>query len=429
MHPNLSTFINRGSVEISFTVNKRVDYIVLHSKQLNFTQISLIHADESIPVVETLENDFLEQLYIKLNRQLESHIDYVLKINFTRKMEEKLEGFYISSYTDSSSDKRKFMATTHFQATSARTAFPCFDEPALKATFSLKMVHEPIHDVYFNSEKQSTLQYDNNGLRISVFENTLKMSTYLVAFVVCDFKSSDARTKEGKHIRVLVPKDQIKYAELATNSAVDILSYFQTFFNITYPLSKLDLIAVPDFGAGAMENWGLMTFRTSLLVHNDKISSNEAKENTIVVISHEIAHQWFGNLVTMKWWNDIWLNEGFASYVENLGVDHLFPDWRMIDQFVISTTHVALAVDSLRSSHPIMANAKDPHEIEALFDPISYRKGASLIRMLQNFLAGDSLRSGLESFLQKYKFSNAETADLWRSFSKVNQKKNYLHFN
>ncbi|XP_015795165.1 endoplasmic reticulum aminopeptidase 1-like [Tetranychus urticae] len=422
MHPNLTTFINRGSVEISIISEEAVDFILVHGKQLNLTQITITKFNdesERITVDKVLENDEFELIHIKLVNNLETNTEYVVKINFTKSLEERLEGFYISSYMDSSSERKRFIGTTHFEPTMARSAFPCFDEPAFKATFSLKMVHEAHHDVYFNSEKQDTLIYSKEGLRLSVFDSTVKMSTYLVAFVVCDFKPLDARTKEGTHVRVLAPRDQVNHGELALRSAVSILTYFQSFFNLTYPLTKLDLVSVPDFGAGAMENWGLMTFRSTAIMYNEKTSPDSAKEEVLTVISHEIAHQWFGNLVTMKWWNDLWLNEGFASYVENLGVDHLYPDWRMLDQFVLTTTQEALALDSLESSHAIMNDVKDPREIEALFDTISYKKGAALIRMLKNFLGPDNLRFGLKNYLSKYKFSNAETSDLWRSFSNI----------
>lgn len=419
MHPNLTIFTNRGSVEIVFVAEEPVDFVVLHSKELNITQVTISHGDEPVEVKRILENTHLELLYIEVSKKLLTNVEYLLKINFTKILEEKLDGFYISSYVESTTERQKYLATTHFEPTSARSAFPCFDEPAFKAVFTLKMVHEHGYDVYFNSEKQDTIPYNKDGLQLSIFEKTVKMSTYLVAFVVCDFKPLHSRTKDGKLVRVLVPKDLVNNGELALKSAVNILTYFEEFFNITYPLKKLDLIAVPDFAAGAMENWGLLTFRTSMLIHNERITNNVDKEQIVIVISHEIAHQWFGNLVTMKWWNDLWLNEGFSSYVENLGVDYLYPDWRMVDQFV-QTTHNAMERDSLRSSHAILAKVKDDRDIDPLFDPISYKKGAALIRMLQNFLKPENLRLGLKEYLQRYQFSNAETADLWRCFSKVN---------
>jgi len=171
--------------------------------------------------------------------------------------------------------------------------------------------------------------------------------------------------------------------------------------------------------AGAMENWGLITFRTTMVLFNEAESSNEVQEQVAIVISHELAHQWFGNLVTMDWWSDLWLNEGFASFIENLGVNFIHPDWHMLDQFVVSTTQEALYLDALESSHPIQASVENPAEIEAIFDVISYKKGAALIRMLENFLKFDVLRAGLSHYLHKYQYRNAKTRDLWRCFSEA----------
>lgn len=200
----------------------------------------------------------------------------------------------------------------------------------MKATFSLNMVHESHYDVYFNSERRERLPFNPNGLMLSVFDETVRMSTYLVAFVVCDFKSMSARTRQGIHVRALVPSEQYNQAEFALESATAILNYFQDFFNVTYPLTKLDMVAVPDFGAGAMENWGLITFRTTTILYNPEESSTEAKEQVAVVISHELAHQWFGNLVTLDWWNDLWLNEGFATYMQYVGADDVEPSWNIV---------------------------------------------------------------------------------------------------
>ena len=384
MHPNLTSFTTKGWVEILLTVHESVNFFVLHSKDMNMTEISLTSmADEYIGIKKHLLCTSSEQLYIELDRFITPSLkNYTLRLGFNRRLEEKLEGFYISSYNDSSSDRKRYLATTHFEPTAARSAFPCFDEPALKATFTLKMVHEPHHEVFFNSDRQTKIIYNPDGLVMSVFDETVRMSTYLVAFTVCDFKTMSARTKEGIHVRVLAPGDQYSQVEYALSSAVQILSYYQEFFNVTYPLSKLDLMAVPDFGAGAMENWGLITFRTTMILYNDAESSSDFQEQVATVISHELAHQWFGNLVTMEWWSDLWLNEGFASFVENLGVDFIHPEWKMLDQFVVSTTQDAMALDSLESSHPIMANVVNPSEIEAIFDVISYKKVSSLIGMI-----------------------------------------------
>ena len=421
LHPNLTTFAMTGSVEILLTVDRETNFFVVHSKDLNVSEVTVFTVTgKPIEVKKFLLSKNQEQLYIELTNPIMPSVrNYTLKVTFERILEEKLEGFYISSYNDSSFDRKRFLATTHFQPTAARTAFPCFDEPSLKASFSLKMVHEPQHEVFFNSERQTVDAYSADGLKISVFEDTLQMSTYLVAFTVCDFKTLSGRTNEGVHVRVLLPSDQANQGDFALQTAIHILDFYEDFFNISYPLSKLDLMAVPDFAAGAMENWGLITFRTTMILYRDDESSSEFQENVAVVISHELAHQWFGNLVTMEWWNDLWLNEGFSSFLEVLGVDAIHPEFRMLDQFIITTTQDAMILDSLEASHPIMAQVKNPNEIEAIFDVISYKKGAALIRMLENFLKLDVLRTGLTKYLHKYQFRNAKTTDLWQSFTEV----------
>jgi hypothetical protein len=375
LHPNLSTFACHGSIEILLQVLKPTDQLVLHSKELALSSVSMTTAAyQSIRIRRHATYEPFEQLLIQFDQPLSIDRNYTLKIEFNRQLEEKLEGFYLSSYVDLASNRRRYLATTHFEPTFARSAFPCFDEPAFKATFALKLVHEPQHEVFFNAEPQTKAVYNRDGLLITAFDASVRMSTYLVAFVVCDFKTLSERTPDGVHVRVIVPRDQYGRAEYALRTATGILAYFQRFFNVTYPLGKLDLVAVPDFAAGAMENWGLITFRTSMVLFDPNVSSTEAKEHVAIVIAHELAHQWFGNLVTMTWWNDLWLNEGFASYVEYLGVAHLHPDWRMLDQFVLSTTQEALAHDCLRSTHAIMSDVQDPRDIEAMFDTISYKK-------------------------------------------------------
>ncbi|KAK2162015.1 hypothetical protein LSH36_106g02029 [Paralvinella palmiformis] len=243
------------------------------------------------------------------------------------------------------------------------------------------------------------------------------MSTYLVAFVVCDYKAVTATTEDGKNVSIYAPADLIDEASLAIDVAPKILSFYEDFYNIPYPLAKSDHIAVPDFAAGAMENWGLITYRMRALLVNDETASPFDKQWVVIVIAHELAHQWFGNLVTMTWWNDLWLNEGFASFMEYKGADFVRPEWHMWDQFLLSGTWLAFSHDGLRSSHPISVNVTNPKEIEEIFDSITYNKGAALIRMCVFFLGEQVFRDGLELYLNRYKFSNAETKDLWVALS------------
>ncbi|CAG2166902.1 unnamed protein product [Oppiella nova] len=421
MRPNMSTFYNTGNVVIWLSVAESTDFLVIHTKKLNITEVLVTNDNGAIPVVRQLECTQHEQLFIGLASQLTPDRNYSLRLTFERQLEEQLEGFYVSSYTDSRTGIKKYLLTTHFEPTSARSAFPCFDEPALKASFLMKLIHERGFEAFFNSEKSNSLAIDGEGLIVSIFEPTVPMSTYLVAFIVCDFNTHTATTREGVNIRAVVPGEQDSQAGYALKSAASILSFYQDFFNITYPLSKLDLVAVPDFGAGAMENWGLITFRTSVFLYNDNESNSETQEQVAIVVAHELAHMWFGNLVTMNWWDDLWLNEGFASFMENLGVNYIHPEWKMLDQFVVTTTQYAMALDSLQSSHPIKADVKNPSEIEAIFDVISYKKGAALIQMLENFLGVENLRLGLSKYLNKYQYRTARTSDLWHCFSDVSQ--------
>lgn len=254
MHPNLTTFQNKGTVEILINALEKVNFIVLHSKELNLTDFYLTKASyNQIKIRRYLIYEPFEQLYIELDEFLEKGHNYTLKIDFSKILEEKLEGFYLSSYTDFASNRKRYLATTHFQPTSARSAFPCFDEPALKSTFALKMVHDQHYDVFSNADQQTKAIYNPEGLMITAFDTSIKMSTYLVAFIVCDFKIISDRTKDGIHVRVIVSRDQYARAEYALKTATSLLTFFQDFFNLTYPLSKLDLVAVPDFSAGAME--------------------------------------------------------------------------------------------------------------------------------------------------------------------------------
>jgi aminopeptidase N len=314
MRPNMTTFYNKGSVDILLKVTQKTDFLVIHVKKLNITEILMTEVNgANISIIKHLECLANEQLFIKFDTYLiPNNLNYSLRINFERQLEEQLEGFYVSSYLDTNTGHKRYLLTTHFEPTSARSAFPCFDEPAMKgviqlftynskynllitheilffqieASFLMNMVHESNYSAFFNSELNNKIDFDSDNLLMSIFEETVPMSTYLVAFIVCDFHFHAAKTKEGIDVRAVVPGDQISQAEFALESATAILSYFQEFFNVTYPLTKLDLVAVPDFGAGAMENWGLVTFRTTMFLFNINESSSEAQEQVAIVVGN-----------------------------------------------------------------------------------------------------------------------------------------------
>lgn len=235
------------------------------------------------------------------------------------------------------------------------------------------------------------------------------MSTYLVAFVVCDFVN-----QTSGNFSVWTRSDAVTSARYALEVGPKILKYLEQFFDIKYPLPKMDMIALPDFSAGAMENWGLITYRETAMLYEENVSANSNKQRVVTVVAHELAHQWFGNLVTPTWWTDLWLNEGFASYMEYLGVDAVEPAWKSMEQFVVNELHNVFSLDALSSSHQISVEVHNPEEINEIFDKISYGKGAAIIRMMDHFLTAEVFKGGLTNYLNEKKYQSADQDDLWR---------------
>ncbi|MPC09521.1 Aminopeptidase N [Portunus trituberculatus] len=300
---------------------------------------------------------------------------YVLSMEFTGYLNDKLHGFYRSSYRDSNGIKR-WLAVTQFQPTDARRAFPCFDEPAMKATFEVFLAREIDMSAISNMPKISSqpIEGQQGWIRDS-FNTSVPMSTYLVAFLVSDFSSKEVTTQNGVTFRTLAREAAINQANYSLEIGPNILTFFEDYFSIPYPLPKQDMIAIPDFAAGAMENWGLITYRETAMLYDPKVSAAYNKQRVAIVVAHELAHQWFGNLVTPKWWTDLWLNEGFANYMEYVGTDHAEPEWQMMEQFIVVDLHKVLRLDCLESSHPINIPVGHPDEIYEIFDTISYSKG------------------------------------------------------
>eukprot|EP00002_Diphylleia_rotans_P015932 TRINITY_DN3086_c0_g1_i4.p1 TRINITY_DN3086_c0_g1~~TRINITY_DN3086_c0_g1_i4.p1 ORF type:complete len:798 (-),score=182.20 TRINITY_DN3086_c0_g1_i4:58-2451(-) len=318
--------------------------------------------------------------------------------------------------------RSRVMASTQFEATDARRAFPCWDEPAVKATFDVTMIHRPDRVSVSNMPVKNEAVRAEDGYKVVKFETTPKMSTYLLAFVVGEFDYVEGDTKEGVHMKVFTPVGAKEQGLFALDVGTRVLSYFTEYFGIGYPLPKCDMITIPNFSAGAMENWGLITYREAALLIDEKSSSIASKQNVAYIVAHELAHQWFGNLVTMEWWTHLWLNEGFATWVGNLAVAHLFPEWDIWTQFVTHYYNHALELDELLSSHPIEVPVKNSAEINEIFDTISYCKGASVIRMIVEWLGEETFRKGINLYLNKFLYGNAETDDLWASLQEASGK-------
>lgn len=347
---------------------------------------------------------FIIELYDKL---IKGGV-YEISIRFSGLIQDYLQGFYRSSYQVG--NEKRWLVSTQFQATDARRAFPCFDEPSLKANFTLKIARPRNMTTVSNMPIVWTKQHESLSNYVwDQFAETLPMSTYLVAYAISDFD----HISDG-NFSVWARKDAIQSASYALSVGPKILKFLEEYFDLPFPLPKIDMIALPDFQAGAMENWGLITYRETTMLFEEGVSATTNKQRIASVVGHELAHQWFGNLVTPSWWSDIWLNEGFASYMEYITVDAIHPDWKTQDQFVVSELQNVFHLDALSSSHKISVEVFNPDEISEIFDRISYGKGSTIIRMMSHFLTSKVFRRGLSKYLREMSYHAAEQDDLWR---------------
>ncbi|KAK2838304.1 hypothetical protein Q7C36_013118 [Tachysurus vachellii] len=413
-------YIFTGNSSVVFKCVKETDLILIHANKLNLTSKAILSTLNGSPAPSiTSESTVSKTQYFvfHLSEKLKAGEWYKLHTEFIGELADDLGGFYRSEYEVN--NVKKVVATTQMQATDARKAFPCFDEPAMKAYFNITLLHEPGTIALSNSMEIDSVEVMEGGQKLNKtrYETTRRMSTYLLAFIVSDFKAIEDLA--GKVlIRIFAREEAIDagHGEYALSITGKILEFFEVYYNVSYPLSKSDQVALPDFNAGAMENWGLITYRETALLYDSAVSSNGNKERVATIIAHELAHMWFGNLVTMKWWNDLWLNEGFASYVEYLGADSAEPGWNITDLIVLNDVHRVFSVDALASSHPLSSKEEEvlrPEQISEVFDTISYSKGASVLRMLSDFLTKDVFVQGLTSYLKHFQFQNTVYTDLW----------------
>ncbi|KAJ5404074.1 Alanine/arginine aminopeptidase [Penicillium cosmopolitanum] len=423
----------KGIIKVDTKITRATKEIVLNSKDITVQSAEVFGQDgtQLAKATDISYDKTSERVSLKFSLDL-APSDVVLSINFTGTMNNVMAGFYRSKYTpvgEAGPGAPKegdfyYMLSTQFESCDARRAFPCFDEPNLKATFDFEIEIPKGQTALSNMPVKSERDGSSADLKFVTFEKTPVMSTYLLAWAVGDFEYVEAMTErkyKGKSIPVRVYttrglKDQARFALECAHRTVD---YFSEIFEIEYPLPKADLLAVHEFAMGAMENWGLVTYRTTAVLFDEGKSDNRYKNRIAYVVAHELAHQWFGNLVTMDWWNELWLNEGFATWVGWLAVDHFYPEWNVWSQFVAEGVQQAFHLDSLRASHPIEVPVRNALEVDQIFDHISYLKGSSVIRMLSVHLGQERFLRGVADYLKSHAYGNATTNDLWSALSKA----------
>uniref|UniRef100_A0A8C5HW04 Aminopeptidase n=1 Tax=Gouania willdenowi TaxID=441366 RepID=A0A8C5HW04_GOUWI len=415
IHPNLTSLDFTGVVSIELDVHEDTSVVILHAKQLQISNVLLVTPEGTKPL-QVLEYPPSHQLALLSDSALKKGVKYEVQLEFAANLSESFHGFYRSSYHTTSGELRT-VASTQFEATYARGAFPCFDEPAFKANYTLRIIREPRHITISNMPKVKTVEVQG-GLLEDHFDTTVKMSTYLVAYIVSDFLSviPDIRGT----ISVYAVPEKIEQTTFALDAAVKLLDFYDDYFDIPYPLPKQDLAAIPDFQSGAMENWGLTTYRETALLFDPQKSSASDKLGITKIIAHELAHQWFGNLVTMEWWDDLWLNEGFAKFMEFISVDATYPELQVDDVF-LDKCFEAMEVDSLSSTHPISTSVENPAQIQEMFDDVSYDKGACILNMLRDYLSPTVFEIGIIRYLKRFSYQNTVNSNLWESLTNVTE--------
>ena len=416
IRPNLESETFSGEVDIEVDISETVSEIILNSIEIEVKSARLISSHAEIGIAAFNYDEELERVTLHLDSQA-SPGSYHLMVEFNGILNRKLAGFYISTFTDETGAERK-IATTQFESTDARRAFPCFDEPAMKASFEIALTVPA--DLFAASNGPIVSQeLSADGSECTVkFGTTIKMSTYLVAFIVGPFEATEPVDVDGVPLRIIHPIGKGHLTPFALESGAFALKYFIDYYGIPYPGEKLDLVAVPDFAFGAMENLGCVTFREVILLVDKEKATQPELLRIADVIAHELAHMWFGDLVTMRWWNGIWLNEAFATFMAALCTDAFNPEWRRWDQFSLERS-AAFDVDSLQKTRPIEFEVKSPSDADGMFDLLTYEKGGSVLRMLEQHLGADNFRDGIRHYLKKHEYGNTETSDLWDALEEV----------
>jgi puromycin-sensitive aminopeptidase len=427
LEPDLQAGTFAGSETIDLTVREAVETLVLNAADLTLEDVRICNdAGADLDGAVTLDPE-TERAHLRFPEPLRPGA-WRLHLAFRGSLNDKLRGFYRSTYKvpappgsgNGSDGGSEALAVTQFEATDARRAFPCWDEPAFKAVFDVTLVVDEGLAAVANTAVLGEQHLPGRGKRVVRFAPTIRMSSYLVAFVVGRLEASEPRLVGATPLRVWCPPGKRHLAAFALEIGAFALAFFEQYYGISYPGDKLDLIAIPDFAFGAMENLGAITFRETALLVDERAATHAELARVADVVAHEIAHMWFGDLVTMAWWNGLWLNEAFATFMEMLAVDAWRPAWQRWIHFGISRD-AALQVDGLRSSRPIEYPVVAPKDAEAMFDVLTYEKGGSVLRMLEQYLTPAIFQAGVQRYLREHRLGTAETGDLWRALGAVAQ--------
>ena len=407
------TYVGMQTVEIEVLENTKLIY--LNSLGIQVSHASLISNDqESINLsVEYFEND--ERISLSSKNEIENGT-YKLYMEFKSEITNDLKGFYRSKFL-TKDEEEKWIATTQFEPTSARNAFPCWDEPEYKAVFSITIVADKKYLRVSNEKVLSEKEVEDNKIE-TTFVDSMKMSTYLVAFVIGELEVTEIGEAGNTKVRIVHRPGFSHQTNYAGTAGIELLNFFEDYYKIPYPGSKLDLIAIPDFAMGAMENVGAVTFRENLLLIDEEKATRPELNRSVTVIAHELAHMWFGDLVTMKWWDGIWLNEAFASLMEVIAADNKYPEFKLWNEMNLSRS-AGFAIDSLENSRPIEFDVETPEEAEEMFDVLTYEKGSTVLRMFEVFIGEEVFQKGVQEYLNKFKYDNTNSSDLWDSLSKA----------
>jgi puromycin-sensitive aminopeptidase len=416
LEPDLTTLTFRGQETVALEITETVSELMLNATELAIDSASLENdRGETIRASATMD-EATERCRLALASPA-SRGRWRLRLVFRGTLNDKLRGFYRSVYKDPSGVTRT-LAATQFEATDARRAFPCWDEPSFKAVFSVTLAIDPALTAVSNTAVVGeTLE---NGRKVVRFADTIVMSTYLVAFVVGELEATEPVLVGRTPLKIFCVPGKKRLARFGQEIAAASLAFFEDYYGMPYPGDKLDLLAIPDFAAGAMENLGAITFRETALLVDESAASHAELERVADVVAHENAHMWFGDLVTMTWWNGIWLNEAFATFMEMLAVDAWKPEWQRWTTFGVSRA-AAMSLDGLHSTRPIEFPVTSPRDADAMFDVLTYEKGASVLRMLEQYLGAVVFREGVRDYLRTHRFGNADTGDLWAALGRSAQ--------